>query len=324
MKILKLRFSVSLGILASLLLVSMFSLLGQDPSSVAASPAANSGASLAFDYECKPRANFSKAAFKFWAPASGQPIRGVIVLVPGLNGDGRGMLNDGAWQALAVKYHLALVSCFMQGGDYHAAAKGTGDALLEALKSFSTQAGHPEIADAPLLLYGESAGGQFNYNFVLWKPERVMTFVVNKGAYYNLDHPSLRTCAVPGLFFLGMTDSDLRIKNITALWKEGRSRGALWALTPQPNSGHEFSKTAPVARVFFEAVLKVRLPGDSSSLDSSSPTMTDMQENQGWIGDLTSHDIHAGASDSDADRSAAWLPDETSANAWKAFVSNGG
>ncbi len=42
----------------------------------------------------------------------------------------------------------------------------------------------PEIAQAPLLLWGMSAGGEFNYEFVAWKPERVAAFVVNKGGIY--------------------------------------------------------------------------------------------------------------------------------------------
>ena len=162
----------------------------QSPFVPAATSSANASAAAAakpvlLDYEVSPRDNFTKAAFRFWSPLYDQPIRGVIVLVPGLNGDGRGMVNDMAWQDLARKYRLALVSCCLQGGSYYEATRGTGDALLEAMKTFAKQSSHEEIALAPLLLYGESAGGQFNYDFVLWKPERVMAFTVNKGGYYD-------------------------------------------------------------------------------------------------------------------------------------------
>lgn len=277
------------------------------------------GPPVVLDDEVSPRDNFTKAAFRFWSPPYQQPIRGIIVIVPGLDGDGRGMLTAPAWQELARKYRLALVACFMQGPDYHNAFRGTGDALLEALKKFAEQSSHPEVAQAPLLLYGESAGGQFDYDFDLWKPERVMAFVVNKGGFYVDSEPDKHSCAVPGLFFLGMTDKDERIKAITGIWTEGRNRGALWALAPQPNSGHEFSKTAAVSRVFFEAVLKARLP-DETLAAGDADLMKPMDESQGWLGDLKTHEIHDVATAGESDHKAAWFPDQSTALAWKTFV----
>jgi hypothetical protein len=288
---------------------------------VASTTDATAGPPIHLDYEVNPQGNFTKAAYRFWSPAYNQPVRGVIVIVPGLDGDGRGMISSPTWQSLAKKYRLALVSCFLQGGNYYEAERGTGDALLEALKNFAEKSSHPEIAQAPLLLYGESAGGQFNYDFVLWKPERTMAFVVNKGGYYVGGEADSHVRAVPGLFFLGLKDSDLRIDAIKSRWSEGRKAGALWALAPQPNSGHEFSRTAAVAQVFFEGVLKNRLP-DETLADSEGPAMKPMDEGHGWLGDLTSHEVHDGSTDTEPNRADSWFPDQDSANAWKKFVSN--
>jgi hypothetical protein len=291
------------------------------PAPAAAEANADAGPPILLDAEITPRDNFTKAAFRFWTPAYHQPIRGIIVLVPGFDGDGRGMITAPAWQSLARKYRLALVSCFMQGPGYHEAARGTGDALLEALKQFADKSSRPEVAQAPLLLYGESAGGQFDYNFTLWKPERVMVFVVNKGGYYDGSDADSHACAVPGLFFLGLKDTDLRIHAITGIYTAGRKNGALWALAPQPNSGHEFSKTAAVARPFFDAVLKNRLPDDNAASDDPT-AMKPMQETQGWLGDPTTHEIHDASTDGEPNRNDSWFPDQLSAQAWKAFVSN--
>lgn len=234
------------------------------------------------------------------------------------------MTNNAAWQALARKYSLALVGSYLKGGRYQRPEYGTGDALRSALSHFAEQSGHPEASTVPLLLWGISAGGQFNYNYVLWKPNRVMAFVVNKGGYYNEDEAGSAACSVPGLFILGKTDADYRIRGITNIWTEGRSRGALWTLAPQPNSGHEFSKTDPLARVFFEAVLKARLPDSNGLITSTDPIpMKPMQENPGWLGNLATHDIHDDSTDANPDRTAAWLPDESTAQAWKIFVTGG-
>jgi dienelactone hydrolase len=289
--------------------------------SILTPPVQISGPPLQFDVDIPPSGNFTKAAFRFWSPNYSQPIRGVIVLSPGFNGDGRGLLNDRNWQALASKYRLALAADFMQGPDYHVAAGGTGDALLNALGQFADKVNRPELKSAPLLLYGESAGGQFDYNFALWKPERVLAFVVNKGGFYSQAEPDPRMYAVPGLFFLGQTDKPERINAITGLWTAGREHGALWALAPQPHSGHEFSKTAAPARVFFESVLKLRLPDDSAATaDGDAPALKALDESHGWLGDLTTHEIRDAAG-TDPDHKAAWLPDEASAKAWQAFVS---
>jgi len=282
--------------------------------------AADADTTLLLDYKAAPRANFTTAAFRFWSPAYDQPIRGIVVLTPGANGDGRKKLSDPAWRDFARKYRLALVACFMQGPDYYDASGGTGDALLEALTDFARQSSHPEIALAPLLLYGESAGGQFNYDFAIWKPARVIAFVVNKGGFYSDRPPDPQAYAVPGLFFLGEKDEDYRVTAITRVWTEGRRQGALWALAPQPNSGHEFTRTAAVAQVFFEAVLKGRLPDAATALAPMKP----IRESQGWLGNLTTHEFHAAARDTRPARDAAWLPDEASAIAWKAFVTSDG
>ena len=73
----------------------------------------SAGPPLLLDYEAEPHDNFTKAAFRFWSPPYTQPIRGVVVIVPGFEEDGRGQANDSAWQDFARKHHLALMACFL-------------------------------------------------------------------------------------------------------------------------------------------------------------------------------------------------------------------
>jgi poly(3-hydroxybutyrate) depolymerase len=58
-----------------------------------------------------PGNNYQVAEFRFWAPKDAGALRGIAVLVPGSNGDGRGMAEDTVWQSFATKHHLALVAC---------------------------------------------------------------------------------------------------------------------------------------------------------------------------------------------------------------------
>src|SRR5262245_52096069 len=103
-----------------------------------------------------PGANFDKAEFRLWTPKAAT-LKGIVVLVPGSNGDGRGQAEDTVWQAFATKHSLALVGCrftdkphdqnFIE--QYINVSQGSGQALLDAISRFATRSQHPELATAP-------------------------------------------------------------------------------------------------------------------------------------------------------------------------------
>jgi len=128
------------------------------------------------------------------------------------------------WQAFAKKQKLALLGCritdkpheqnFIE--EYANVSQGSGDAVLAALGNFASRAHHPELGSAPLLMWGMSAGGQFNYEFVAWKPERVLAFVVNKGGiYYTTTALAPRGARdVPGMLSLEAKTSSRESKRL--------------------------------------------------------------------------------------------------------------
>jgi len=273
-------------------------------------PSPATGTPSTYESGISPKANFTKAEFRLRLLGT-QPVKGILVLVPGLDGDGRGAVESGRWQALAREFDLALVGCFMQGGGYHQAENGTGEALLDALKDFAKQSKHPELNTVPLVMWGHSAGGQFNYNFVSWKPQRVAAFIVNKGGYYS-GQPNGQSRKVPGLFFLGTKDTELRINSITGIYERGRKLGALWALAPEANAGHEEGRTQEVANTFFKAILPHRL--------SSSGKLEDVEERTGWLAAPEKKIIEPAATSKLTKSEAGWLPDEATAKAWLSLV----
>src|SRR5215831_6627024 len=233
-------------------------------STVAAAQTSPSG----FLEEAAPSgANYDKAEFRFWSPAKAGTLRAVLVLVPGSNGDGRPAAEDTVWQAYATKNKLAIVACrftdkphdqsFIE--EYANVSQGSGQALLSAIGKFAARSEHPELATAPLVLWGMSAGGEFNYEFTAWKPERVAAFIVNKGNFYYtaLMPPAARQ--VPGMLFVGGKDLEFRTNTVVGLFALNRRAGALWALAEEPGVGHVVGKSRDVAMVFFEDVLAIRL-----------------------------------------------------------------
>jgi pimeloyl-ACP methyl ester carboxylesterase len=246
-------------------------------------------------------------------------VRAVLVLVPGSNGDGRSWAADTVWQQFAAKNRLAIVACrftdkphdqnFIE--EYADVKRGSGQALLDIIDRFATRAKHPEMATAPLLLWGMSAGGQFDYEMTAWKPERVAAFVVNKGGIYYTALTSRAARQVPGLLFIGGKDLEQRIETITGLFAVNRRGGALWALAEEPNAAHVIGRSRDVSLPFFEDVLGARLTADGS--------LKPLDERSGFVGDLKTKE-YAPMPEKLPNVPTAWLPTERVARAWRAML----
>jgi poly(3-hydroxybutyrate) depolymerase len=269
------------------------------------------------DENVPPGNNYDKAEFRLWLPEGLTSVRAIVIMTPGSNGDGRSQVEDAGWQAFAVKNKVALVGCRFtdkphdQGfiEEYANVSRGSGKALETVLSVFAERSKHPELATAPLLLWGMSAGGQFNYEFVAWKPERVAAFVVNKGGIYYSAMLSREARNVPGMLFIGANDMDSRISTITGLFAVNRRGGALWALANEPGATHVVGRSLEVAKVFFEDVLSARL----------AAVLRPMLEKDGFVADLKTKTFQPAGVSAPSDHSTAWLPTERVARAWQAM-----
>jgi poly(3-hydroxybutyrate) depolymerase len=262
--------------------------------------------------------NYAKAEFRLWYPTDVGALQATLILVPGSNADGRSQVEDPIWQAFAAKHKLALVGCYFtdkpheQGfiEEYVEASQGSGQALLDALAGLAGRAGHPELASAPLLLWGMSAGGEFNYEFVAWKPERVVAFVVNKGGIYYTALASPMARDVPGMLFIGGKDLEFRTNTIMGLFAVNRRAGALWALAEEPGAAHVVGRSRDVATIFFEDVLSLRI-GDNA--------LRPLAERSGFLGDFRSRAFQAIGDGVAPNYPTAWLPTERVARCWQAM-----
>lgn len=233
----------------------------------------------------------------------------MIVLVPGSNGDGRRDADAADWQQLARELEFGLVACqFVGEGEntgYCYAANGSGKILTGAIDDFAKQCQHPEMATAPLLLYGHSAGGQFNYNFACWKPERTLAFIVNKGGFYYDTPARPATRKVPAILFAGERDTAERVANITKLFETGRSGGALWALCVEKGKAHDVGRSREISQQFFRVITKARLGPPLKAL-----SLTDGLLAVPGAPAVPAKDFKGVA------RDASWLPDSSVAEKW--------
>jgi dienelactone hydrolase len=272
--------------------------------------------------------NFDKAEFRLWLPGSPGRLQAIVVLVPGSNGDGRGMVQDSVWQSFATRHRVALVGCRFtdkpheQGfiEEYINVSQGSGQALLDALAAFAAQSSHPELANAPLMFWGMSAGGEFNYEFVAWKPERVIAFVVNKGGIYYTALTSRAARSVPGLLFIGEKDLDSRRNTISGLFAVNRRGGALWALVDEPGAGHIVGRSRDLGAILFEDVLALRLDATSDGGGGGTTGLRALTEKSGFLGDLKGKTFQPLGDGAAANVLTAWLPTERVARAWQAVL----
>lgn len=292
----------------------------------AARPTAQQTPQNLLEESVPPGENYDKADFRLWYPSGVTTFDAVLVLVPGSNGDGRSMAEDAFWQDFATKHKLAIVACRLTDKphdqsfieDYANVSHGSGQALLTALSSFSKRTSHPEIATAPLLLWGMSAGGEFNYEFAVWKPERVIAFIVNKGNFYYTALASRETRRVPAILFVGEKDLEFRTNTIVGLFAVNRRGGALWALAEEPGTAHAVGRSRDLGAMFFEDVLPLRLGGP---VVNGQPTLRPIDEKSGFVGDLKAQTFQPVAAAGALNAPTAWLPTERIARAWQSVVS---
>jgi dienelactone hydrolase len=201
--------------------------------------------------------------------------------------------------------------------NYANAGQGSGQALLDVLIAFSKRSNHPELANAPLLLWGFSAGGEFNYEFTAWKPERVVAFVVNKGGIYFSALLPAAARRVPGLLFVGEQDLESRKRIISGLFALNRRAGALWAFAEERNVGHVVGRSQEMAAIFFDAALALRV-GSARSAASYAP-LTQLEERSGIVGELAKRTLQSASDSPNPTYLTAWFATERVARAWQAL-----
>jgi hypothetical protein len=274
-----------------------------------------------------PGTNFEKAIFRLWYPDGLKFISGIIVLVPGSNSDGRGDVTDSFWQEFAGLHSFAILGCWFT--DYKSdnmfiekyvdVSKGSGQAMLDVIRKFSVSSVHPELAGAPLALWGMSAGGEFNYEFACWKPERVIAFVVNKGGIYYTALAPEATRSVPGIFFTGEKDLDARRDIIKGLFSMNRRAGAQWIYAPEPDAGHEVGLTRKLAAIYFNEIIPMRISNQNGK--NANYALTTLSISTGYIGDHKSQSIFPVSEGNKYDYPVSWFPGNKTAEAWLGFIS---
>ena len=270
-----------------------------------------------------------------YLPSGVATFRGVIFYVTPFTVDGRGFASGapvtvpnppypGAAERLNAQAAGLRQRSLQMAAEHGLALMGVqfesdqSTVVLAALEQIAAQSGHPELAQAPLLMVGMSSGGCLAYNFAVNNSARVIGFVSQKGHCHTVLAAG-GAKSVPGYFFLGGLDGPPPdIHSITKVFQENRPAGALWAVAIEPNAGHTPITDLDLLARWMDAVIRARLP---ATVTPGAPvTLNALDETRGWLGNRGTFSVAEYARYDANKQQASWLPSAQTAQDWKNFV----
>jgi hypothetical protein len=209
----------------------------------------NSGASEKISLPLLP--NISRA--DIYVEPCKDEARGTLVLCPGMNGNGKELVESTAWINFARNENLNLVGLSFasnvdsQDRGYFQVSSGSGQLLLDGLK----RAFGPK--QPPLFLYGFSRGAQFTYSFSNWKPDLVVAWCAYSATDWEI--PESGPSEPKGIIACGEDDESNYSFSMLQFLK-GRSMAKPWTWLSLAHQGHAWSSSLDdFVRTYFTSVL---------------------------------------------------------------------
>jgi hypothetical protein len=197
-----------------------------------------------------------------WVNDSVQAKNGVLVLCPGMNGSGEGLVDEKLWVEFAKENGLGLVSLsFASRSDnlygkpglgYYYSEQGSGAILLQGIHEI-----YPKLEKPKLLLYGFSGGAIFIGHFINQFPERIAVWSAYSASLWPAPNKAYK--GSPGIVACGEFDST-RYGPTFGYYQQGRREDAHWIWLSLKNTGHSRNKDMErFTRQFFKVILGGRI-----------------------------------------------------------------
>ncbi len=198
------------------------------------------------------------------------------------------------------------------------AGLGGADGLLLLLQRLAQESGHQELADAPLLLWGHSAGGAFAASFARLHPERTIAFVRYHSAGAGLVGADMKVLGqIPALLLSGANDAPEAAQSAATFGKIGRSAGAPWTFAVEPAATHAEEESRQKANdlviPWITAVLRQRVSSDGKILRA-------VTDGSAWLGNDQTGEAAPFGTFTGSKPEASWLPDEATARGWRVVI----
>ena len=198
-------------------------------------------------------------------------------------------------------------------------------AAVEGLQQCGRAMEHPELAHAPLIGVGHSAGGLVT-RVLDREPQRAVTYAIDCSWVVKPESVSEEFARVPAMFTMGeLPDAFKMLPAIQSAYEPAREKGLPWGLGLQPGCKHDWGNAGTMMVPFIKGVAEFRIPDDWDPR-SGPAKLVDMKQEDGWLGDRSTMGSHmatvASWAEYEGDKSAAaWFPDRATAYVWRAWCS---
>ena len=266
------------------------------------------------------------AFFHLWIPPPVRRAKGLLVF--SWHGCG-GPLAEYA----ELRYLAGALDCAVIGFGGETVKRGFTPPriLLDALADLARQSKHPEIAHAPMLVFGHSNGTGFSAGFTAREPDRVFGWIAFKSANgRQFSKPPIYR--IPGLVISGERDRSYFNNQLTTVERLRHDHHALMHMIVEPGAGHgprRFTSYS-ILLAFIRTAFRLGVPPEADA--TRGPVkLVRPTEADGWLGQNWDKASGGGqvlpiapyaAFTGDKTR-ASWLPARDYARLWREFSHTG-
>jgi len=242
-----------------------------------------------------------QANFTLWLPKDIKTVKALVVISQ--HGSGAHLFQDSRLQELALNLNLGIVGLLGPGAQI-----GVAPGVLEnALDNLGKQSGHPEISNAPMVVFGMSNGSAFSGGYASRVPRRILGWIT-----YHPGNPRLyarpELFAIPGMVVIGETDAYAGLSYGTPEHPEHpeqntllefervrRENGALTQFIVEPGVGHKHDdkNSWPIIFEFIKALINVRLPAGADPVNGAI-ALKQINASDGWLGEIWDSKVGGG------------------------------
>ncbi len=280
--------------------------------------------------------NVGNLSFMMQAPTG--KIRGVLLI--SLDDFGRSFRylahherGTGYWGVFQTKFGMALMTYDAhisqrdptKAEDFLFPEKGSGKAVFTALSSFASKLKQPDLANAPIAIYGsERSGAAFAYNFAQQNADRVIAVALYDGGFYDAE-PTDASVKIPMLLMWGQYSSRPeqwhtenhtvsvleKVKNRQTNWTNGREfRG----------KGENSEVVEFFAKQYLLSMVEARLPKEAAA-EGGSVKLLPLNRGNGSFGNVRTGEVaKIPNAEANPGEDETFLPNQTIIRYWKDFV----
>jgi hypothetical protein len=260
--------------------------------------------------------SYESAQFSLFLPEGLDFVRGIVIHQHGCGRNGITMPHDLQWRSLAAKWGFALLGSLLKDCIPWTQPRksGTGPAMLKALAQLATMTRHPELVEAPWIVWGHSGGAAWALNVTGVYRDRVIAAFPFAVPAHALETTPPDWARVPLLLATGTSDS--LFESTTGLWRTMHATAGLLAgLAVEPRGTHSAAQTRPLAIRFIDDVIPLRMPAGADPRQGKV-ALRELAPGSGWVADEAGAIRAAGATGAGR---GSWFPTERVARAWEEF-----